>query len=298
MSIFELIGFEYFHFSESTGYNFVIIALFAIVTGYLKKVDFRMQRGTFFLNSACVVFGVSIGQCIWFLQADSIVGGYTLAIVLIDISIWALTAYALVVIGKARSNDAYGNPHYAALAFIPIASLWLAFTPSKDNNTYKTPSLLNGGSAVFIGLIVLLVGRGIGLSTERSIEDYLTNNTDNGSQIIIGQKFLEFYAKTDGLERALEYYKSFEEVTVGEPIDEVTMFESLENSEDTLTYKFLISDKSITGYTQEQREIWQSYICNNMSPILDYGATIVWHYYSDSVPMLAYVSANKEVCNI
>jgi hypothetical protein len=298
MNTFELLAYDYMTFAEFTGYNFVIVGLFAIGIGALKKVDFRMQRGTYFLNSAFVVLGVSIGQGIWLFTTNAMVGDYLFAIVSIDISIWALTAYVMIVLAKARSNDAYGNSGYAALAFIPFASLWLIFTPSKDNNATKIPSLLSGGSAVFIGLVVALVGRGIGFSTEYAIENYMVNNTDYESQVIIGQKYLEYYAKTDGLERALEYYKTLEEVSVGEPIDEITILESIEKSKDTLTYKFLISDNSVTGYTQEQKNTWQSYICNNMSPILEYGAKVVWHYYSVTVPTLAYISADKEVCNI
>ena len=297
MNTFELLAYDYLNFTEFTGYNFVILGLFAIGIGALKKVDFRMQRGTYFLNSAFVVFGVSIGQCVWFFLPNAIVGDYLFAIVSIDISIWALTAYVLIVLAKARSNDAYGNSGYAALAFIPFASLWLIFTPSKDNNATKMPSLLSGGSAVFIGLVVVIVGRGIEFSVERSIENHLTTNTNFESQVIIGQKYFEYYAKTDGLARALEYYKTLEENTVGEPIDKITILESIETYKDTVTYKFLISDNNITGFTQEQRDTWQGYICNNMSPILEYGAKIVWHYYSATEPTLAYVSADKEVCN-
>jgi hypothetical protein len=298
MNTFELLVWQYLSFVEFTGYNFVIIFLFAIGVGALKKVDFRMQRGTYFLNSAFVVFGVSIGQCIWFFLPNSIVGDYVFVIVLIDILIWALTAYVIIVLAKARSNDAYGNSSYAALAFIPFVSLWLIFKPSKDDYTTKMPSLLSGNSAAFIGLVVLVVGRVVGDASEQYIGNQITNNTNFESQVIIGQKFIEYYAKTDGVERALEYYKTLEEPNIGEPIDDITMFKSLEIFKNTMTYKYLISDNSITGFTQEQRDIWQSYICNEMSPILEYGGKIVLHYYSVTVPTLAYVSADKEVCDI
>ena len=128
----ELLAFDYLTYAENDAYNLPIVYIFAIVFGFIKKVDFRLQRGTYFLNSAFIIFLASIASGIYFLSFDAILNGYLFAIVLLDIIIWAVVAYLFLVIAKARSNDAYGHSRYAVLSFIPLANLWLVFVPSKD----------------------------------------------------------------------------------------------------------------------------------------------------------------------
>jgi hypothetical protein len=298
MSTIELLTFDYLTFGENPFYHLLIIIPFAGIIGLFKKVESRMDRGAYFLNTALVVFGASIIQGIWFLSPDAIVGGYTFAIVLAELLIFALIAYAYIVLGKARSNDAYGHSGFVVLAFIPIVSIWLFFKPSKDKNAPKMSSLLSGVSAVIVGLVIYAAGASFSKLLKHSIENHMANNIEYEIQVLIGKKYFEYYAQRDGLEVALKYYKKLEEVEVGKRIDEVTLLSSIETTTDTITYKFLITDDKVAGYTQKQRNIWENYICNNNAELLELGATMVWHYYNEAIPTLAYIVGNKEICRI
>ena len=296
MNSLELFAFDYLTYAENDAYNLPIIYIFAIVFGFIKKVDYRLQRGTYFLNSAFIIFLASIASGIYFLSFDAIVGGYSFMIALLDIIIWALIAYLLVVICKARSNDAYGHSRYAALGFIPLANLWLLLTPSKDDFAPKMTALTSGVTAVVIGLVVSVAGRGFGLALVNAMDTYATTIVAQKQGKEIASKYFQYYSQRDGLNAGLEYYKTLD--VIGQKIDEITYLNDITIEDDTITYKFLITDNSITGFTQQRRDEWENFVCNNNQVVFDAGANLVLHYYSKSEPMLAYIIGNDEVCSL
>ena len=295
MSLSELLAFDYFIYAENDAYKLPIVYIFAIVFGFIKKVDYRLQRGTYFLNSSFIIFLASISGGIAFLTPNAIVDGYLFEIVLLDIIIFAVVAYLCVVISKARSNDAYGHSRYAALAFIPLANLWLLFTPSKDDFAPKMSALTSGVTAVVIGLVVSVAGRMFSLALVNAMDTYATTTVAQTQGKEIANKYFQYYVQSDGLNAALEYYKTLD--VIGTKIDEITYLNDITIKDDTITYKFLITDNSITGFTQQKRDEWENYVCN-YKVLFDAGANMVWHYYSKSEPMLAYIIGNDEVCSI
>ena len=92
----------------------------------------------------------------------------------------------------------------------------------------------------------------------------------------------------------LEYYKTLD--VIGQQIDEITYLNDIVVEEDKITYKFLVTDNDITGFTQERRKEWRDYVCDNNKPLFDVGASMIFHYYSDANPMLAYIIGNSEIC--
>jgi hypothetical protein len=296
MNSLELLAFDYLTYAENDAYNLPIVYIFAIVFGFIKKVDFRLQRGTYFLNSAFIIFLASIASGIYFLSFDAILNGYLFAIVLLDIIIWAVVAYLFLVIAKARSNDAYGHSRYAVLSFIPLANLWLVFVPSKDEFAPKMTALTGGAAAVVIGLIISIAGRGFGVAVSSAMDTYATTTVAEKHGRAIALKYFQYNSQRDSLEAGLEYYKTLD--VIGNQIDEITYLKDIVVEEDTITYKFLITDNTITGFTQERRDVWENYICNNHQPLFDAGANMIFHYYSDAEPLLAYVIGNTEVCSL
>lgn len=295
MDFFENLAIGYIEFAEDIeAYNFVIVYASALVIGMFKTVNYRMQRGTYFLNTALIVLAVSVAQLIWFLVAPAIANGFLSILVIVDITVWILSAYALIIVAKARSNDAYGHARYAALGFIPIANFWLLFTPSKDDFTVKLPSFLTGGTAVFLGLIISVGGRGLGNGIQNSIEDYVANNTNYETAIKISDRWMSYYISSGDIEEAILFLKSSEDI--GGKIDEITILKEINVESDIMEYRFEITDKSVTGFTQQQRNLWEDYICNNYTILIDGGATIIWHYYSAKEPVLARIIGNNEVC--
>ena len=297
MNFLENFAFGYVVFAEDVeAYNILIILVAALCIGMVKTVDYRMQRGTYFLNTALIIFATSLTQLMWFLAAPATANGFLSVLVLLDIAVWIISAYALVVITKARSNDAYGHARYAALGFIPIANLWLLFTPSKDEFTLKLSPFLTGGAAVALGLVLSIAGRGIGIGIEKSIEDYVANNMTYETAAKINDKWMSYYISKDNIKKALLFLKSRE--GVGNKIDEITVLEDINVDDETMEYRFLITDTSIIGYSQQQRNKWEDYICDNYTNLIDAGAMIIWHYYSSTEPVLARIIGNTEVCSL
>ena len=297
MDYFENLAMGYLEFGQDIEqYNLLIMYAAALCIGMVKKVEHRMQRGTYFLNCALIIAAGSLSQVMWFLTASAIADNYLSVLVAADILVWIVSAYALIIVTKARSNDAYGHARYAALGFIPIANLWLLFTPSKDDFNVKLPALLTGGAAVILGLVISVGGRGFGIAIQQSIENYVANSTNYETSVKIGDRWMSYYISMGELEEAMLFLKESE--GVGSKIDEITILQDIVIDGDTMEYQFRITDNSITGFTQEQRNTWENYVCDSYEVLINGGAMIIWHYYSNTQPILARIIGNSEVCSL
>ena len=184
MNIIEILAYDYLTFAEKNEYYSVyFIYLFSLIFGLVKKVAQKMQRATYFLNIALVLFVGSLSQIIWLYSVSAMSGGYLYLLVVLDLVIWAAIGYAFIVITKARSNDAYGHSRLAILGFIPIAGFWLLFTASKDNNPVKMPSYVSGGYGVIIGLVVLVGGQALKIAIETSLDKRITSQVTTETTI-------------------------------------------------------------------------------------------------------------------
>ena len=92
------------------------------------------------------------------------------------------------------------------------------------------------------------------------------------------------------LEEAMLFLKESE--GVGSKIDEITILQDIVIDGDTMEYQFRITDNSITGFTQEQRNTWENYVCDSYEVLINGGAMIIWHYYSNTQPVLARIIGN------
>ena len=107
---------------------------------------------------------------------------------------------------------------------------------------------------------------------------------------------MSYYISKDNIKKALLFLKSRE--GVGNKIDEITVLEDINVDDKTMEYRFLITDTSITGFSQQQRNKWEDYICDGYTNVIDAGAMIIWHYYSSTEPVLARIIGNTEVCSL
>lgn len=295
MNFVENLSIHYLNFAEQIpGYNFIFIILFAGILGWFIPVNTRMQRGTYFLNSSIILFGSALAQLIWLYILQAIAHGFLFILVTLDIIAWGIVAYALVIISKARSNDAYGHARYAAAGFIPIANLWLLFTPPKDKNYPPMAPILSGGTAVFLGLIIAVGGRGVTASIENAMNTSVRQAITPEMRTKITNRWISFKLENEGLPGAFEYLKSLE--NIGGKIGEGTILKGVDIADRTLTYQFLITDNAITGFSKEQLNIWQEYVCSSNQEIYTNGGSIIFNYYSASQPVLARIIGNSEVC--
>jgi len=297
MDFFENLAMGYLVFAgDIEHYSLLIVYAAALCIGMVKNVEHRMQRGTYFLNCALIVSASSLSQVMWFLSAPAIADNYISVIVVADILVWIVSGYALIIITKARSNDAYGHARYAALGFIPFANLWLLFQPSKDDFTVKLPALLTGGTAVVLGLVLFVGGRGFGIGIEQTLENYIMNSTNYETKVKISKRWMSYYISMGEIEEGMLFLKESEDV--GSKIDDITILQDIVIDADTMEYQFRITDNSVTAYTQQQRNTWENYICDNYEVLINGGAMIIWHYYSDTQPVLARIIGNSEVCSL
>ena len=295
MSTIELLAFDYVNFAENNkAYNIPIIYILAIAIGLIKKVEFNIQRGAYFLNIAFIFFGVSIAGGIWLLLIEAMINGYTFILVFVDILIWGFATYGFIIIAKARSNDAYGHSRYAWLAFVPFLCFWLLFKPSKNKDAPSTLSLISGVPAVFIGILIFGVVSGFSFSVEQSNINKVENVSLEVSEKI-KHKYFEYYTKRDGLKAGLDYYKSLG--SIGR-IDEITYLNDIHTTDDTITYKFLITDNQITSFTQQERDNLEGYLCELGQIIIEHGGTMVLHYFNEANPKIAYIVGNDEMCSL
>ena len=277
-------------------YNLLIAYAAALCIGMVKNVEHRMQRGTYFLNFSLIIAASSLSQVIWFLSPSAMADNYLSVIVVTDILVWIASGYALIIITKARSNDAYGHARYAALGFIPFANLWLLFTPSKDDFTVKLPALLTGGTAVVLGLVLSVGGRGFGISMQQALDNYIANSTPYETSVKVTERWMSYYISIDEIEEGMLFLKELE--GVGSKIDDITTLQDIIIGDETMEYQFRITDNSVTTIAQQQRNTWENYICDNYEVLINGGATIIWHYYSDTQPALARIVVNSEVCSL
>ncbi|OOZ42608.1 hypothetical protein BOW37_12810 [Solemya velum gill symbiont] len=188
MNTLEYAALTYTEFASVVGYNLGIIVLGAIIGGIFKPVNYKMQRGAYYLNMMLAVFIGTALQAIWFFSLDALVNGYLILLAIFDFAVWLIVGFILVVLNKARSLDAFGTTGYAPLGFIPIANLWLLFKPSKED--YPSPKgLTHGIPAALLGIILFVGIRITSVWNNEIIEKYYTSNNNPSQAEIIRREF-------------------------------------------------------------------------------------------------------------
>ena len=297
MNTLENLAIGYLDFAGKVPvYNFLIVFAFAIFFGFVKEVNHRMQRGTYFLNSSLILLFGSLSQIVWFFSPVAIANGFVSIFVLFDILVWIASAYSLIIITKSRSNDAYGHPRYAALGFIPIANLWLLFTPSKETNFTHLPAYISGVTAVMIGLVLTGLGRGTTVMIEESLVDYFQNSVDYELNQRVRDRWINYYISNNDMVGALEFMKSLE--PIGERIDEITFLNDVVVTSNGIEYLFFITDNSIVRFPSETINALEDHICANFFTFIEGGATVTFNYFSDAVPSVALISSDGATCGI
>lgn len=296
MDSLENLAMYYLVFAEEFEKLYSVLIMYgsALFFGLVKSVTFRMQRSTYILNLGLIVFAVSVTQLLWLLLIPAISGNFLSVLVLIDIIVLILAGYAYVVIAKARSNDAYGHTRYAWLAFVPFAALWLWFKPSKGIFIAKMPKIFTGVTAVILGIVLSITGRGIGFGLEHFFNDYVASNTSNEEANKVYNRYVSHYILKGDFEEAMIFTRNWE--PIGAQIDEITILQYVDVSNMTMVYGYRVTDEKLTGMTQEHKIKLTGIICDTYTKLLDADVTIVWQYFSKSKPDIARVVGNSEVC--
>lgn len=152
--------------------SYGLVILGGIIGGLSNRSLVELRRAPYFALSSFVFLGVTTATftgMAFIVQA--LAGGLFWTIVGLEMLALAAGGFFIARIAAARSRDAYGHARMAALAFVPLANLWLLLDRSKSElSVNRTPTipLLTGGLGVLSGFVLL--GAGIGLSSYAQVE--------------------------------------------------------------------------------------------------------------------------------
>ena len=285
----EELAFQYATLSESNprGVSWVITVIGAVVAAFTTRSASELQRAGYFALSGLfflLMAVVSMGAITFLVQA--IVGGFFWVVVGLEILVTLVFGFFLGRIAMARSRDAYGHGRAAALAFIPLANLWLLFTPSKNEisaNRVPTIPLLSGGLGVLSGLVMLTAGVAIsaysGVEAERAIEEATAAGRFN--ERFLGQT----------LERMAA------ELATPMTVDEVTTLVRMEANGHTLRYVYeLSSDPDALRISMRTGLVQQNCTYEALRPVIEAGATIEHLYLRTDGTEVGTVAVRREIC--
>lgn len=303
MNILERLAFSYLDFLAIdnefiNNYYFIFITYpAALIFGFLKTVEVQMKRGTYFLNSAIILFICTLVQSVWLFNPQAIAYGFLFIIVAADILCWILAGIAYVYIAKARSNDAYGHSKFAILAFIPLGNLLLLFKGSKNKNynPNETQHLTSGWPAVIIAFIIYFISGGLFEILDQKIDNFFNDPNSEELRIEIGKKYTVYYGEAYGLPKALNYMKSIE--VIGQEYPDGTTLEDIIVEGNSITFMYN-RPTNLRNFSFERKNELLNFLCNYNPYIIEQGATIKWHFYSFVNPEVMLLEANKSICKL
>lgn len=294
MSTLNYFGVLYVDFAAHSFYAYLILIISAILTGILKRTTQRMPRSTYFLNTALITFVAGASQFMWVSVFDAIVSGYVILIAAADFAVWIGVGYFITIIAKSRSNDAFGHSRFAPAAFIPIVNFVLLLKPSADRLQNQTAnSAIVGVPAVFIGFIVLGLGRAAGIEAEKAIERTLAELPHTTSAQRLGMSYFSFYTRRDGLAEGLGYLASLERPG---QIDEITRLTAVTVDQSELTYLFNVTDDSVTHFNPDWVRSVLVQNCKHYSEVMENGGSVRFVYSAKGQGELENILANADSC--
>lgn len=129
---------SYFELSSDIAVQLIKLATFALIFGFLTRTQIKLERSTYVFGQSLVYLCASLMYLLWSEALVSSSGQYQIVFLIFDLVIAAVISYSLIIMAKARSNDAYGHSNFAFLAFIAVANLWLVFVNSKQSHNRES----------------------------------------------------------------------------------------------------------------------------------------------------------------
>jgi len=197
----------------------------------------------------------------------------------------------------ARSRDAYGHGRMAALAFIPLANLWLLLTPSKNTmSANRTPTipLLTGGLGVFSGFVVLMAAVAVTVFIEQEMNRIVERaQTEPASP----RASIEFLIRSQGLEETLRLMAMDAQTPTS--VDEVTTLTQIEADGAQLRRTYVV-DLDLATISEEFRARITNGICayGPFIPLLRAGATFREVYVKVDGTVIGSVMVIRDTCGL
>lgn len=294
--MFEDIAIQYANQSEDQfrliAYGLVICG--AVVAGLFHKSRDELQRAPYFVYSGLLFLLLSASRLVWLGAVPALTGGYLWVLMTSDVVSSLAVGYGLGVIATARSRDAAGHGRLAALAFIPLANLWLYVAASKKQqsaNRVPTIPLISGGLGAATGFVLLIaslfLGGCIRAETARLAAEA---QADPAMRLASFDSMLASL----GLEETLQLLAA--EVT-RQQIDENMTLLGVEGDGKVLRFRYEISTE-VGELSPAVRTGLEKYICasEDLRPIIQVGASVEQVYRRTDGRELGTVEASSQSC--
>lgn len=224
---------------------YALIAGGGVVGAMLMTVRSKIRRTTYLLYASLLALILSVTQVGWLLLSSAAeIGlfGVTIAGLYGVFFIGGIATYA---ISAARSQDVRGNTARAWLGFIPLANLWLLFSPGDD--TVRGVTKPRSGLARFMGdpllilmgLVVFVLAQSINTVTEEAMssEDLYDSPA---LQRIMGNAIT---AKGETVEEAFAREELQAQSTLPVQLDDITILTKVQAEGTTLLMYHLVKDR-------------------------------------------------------
>ncbi len=289
----EQLAFEYASIGQ-TYLNLIyygIVVLGGAIGGYLdtnkkawSRIPFLMAIGAIMALVALLNYGL------FHLIVPAAKFGFFWVALVVDHSIVACAGAALAYCAKARSRDVFGHNIGAALAFIPLAGLYLLLKEGRlqGPRIHKAfPSRFRGGIGIAIGIVLIICSVGIRTYTEQQIVQ------------LQAQRNAAANKKLTELEANLENYLVAVVATIEtpRPIDDLTTLTQMRVDKTTMVYMYEINIGT-EGIALDKRMKIIKDTCEYdfFVEILKFGGTIKHEYYALDGAPITDISVSPNIC--
>ena len=271
--MFEILMYRYGALPQTTMIGIALgLMLLGGTIGLLTlKSDSRLLRSVYFFQLSAFTALFSASKAVWLLFVPAITGGYSGLILLVDLGGDVLFGLAVIAAALARSRDAYGHGRRAWLVFVPIANLFLLFTPSHDAPpTGQKPANLG---AIVAGLVLAGLGRWTSAYIDQQTAAEIVRMPTDTSFVAAMR---DLRIRADGIEAALDD----QVVAEGAPyqVEPDLLLASLTRDGQQLRYVFVLDDPTATALNPDYVKLATTRFCGAVLHYLTNGATAHLRY--------------------
>lgn len=267
--------------------SYSLIVLGGIVGGITNRSVAEIRRAPYLATTGVIFLCVSVvafAGMTFIVQA--LIGGFFWVILALEMAANLVAGFFIARIAAARSRDAYGHGRRAALAFIPLANLWLLTAPSKTEfsvNRAPTIPLLTDSLGVLSGLVLLAAG--IGLSSYAGAEG--VRRVDAASAAGLFNEVM--------LERTLAVMAA--EVQTPLVVDEVTTLLRMEVHGTELRYVYALEPPpAVLRAEMRLGLLRQNCSHDGLSAIIDAGAILQHVYLRNDGSEVGVIEVSRQAC--
>lgn len=275
---------------------YLLILLGACLATVLDRSTLEMERAPYFALAALILILSNFSRGIWFAAHGAIVGGYLSLIVAADVVRLIAIGYMFGAIAMARSRNAYGHSGRAFLAFIPVANLWLLFTPPRNEAQDKARSfrLLSGEVGVIVGIVLWLVAFGTGNLMARGVERFIATISEDPQ---VARVQLVQTIRIKGIRAAIK--QSVDSVKTPVDVDDLVTLTKIAADDVTVRYTYGIKDADAEFDIEDLQRLTAEHNCGDSLSrvLLDAGARLQHIYLHKDGSEIANFSVAQSACD-